>query len=106
MDYLIDKKSGRSYASMFLSTQGKDVNERVSKALRSIENGNRGRVTRITFKNEQYSAPLYEYEIDYKQGFRIYFTEEKGYQKIMTIGVKKNQRKDIAFCCAKYVKES
>lgn len=102
MDYLIDRKSGRSYASEFLSTQGKDVHERVSKAISNLESGHRGHVTRIKFKNELYHAPLYEYEIDYKQGFRIYFTEEKGYQKIMTIGVKKNQRKDIAFCCSKY----
>ena len=99
MDYLINAKTGRSYAAEFLSSQGKDVAERVSKAIRNLEGGHRGHVTRITFKNELYSAPLYEYEIDYKQGFRIYFIEENGRQKIMTIGVKKTQRKDISFCC-------
>lgn len=68
VDYLIDPNSGRSYYSQFLATQGSDVAMRASKALAKIEKGNVGRVTRLTFKNELYYAPLYEYEIDYKQG--------------------------------------
>ena len=102
MDYLIDNKTGRSYYSQFLATQGSDVAIRASKALAKIENGNMGRVTRITFKNELYYAPLYEYEIDYKQGFRIYFLDEHGRKTIMTMGVKKTQHKDVAFCGKKY----
>lgn len=86
MDYLIDPKSGRSYYSQFLATQGSDVAMRASKALAKIEKGNMGRVTRLTFKNELYYAPLYEYEIDYKQGFRIYFLDERGFKTIMTMG--------------------
>lgn len=103
MDYLIDKNTGRSYYYQFLATQGSDVAIRASKALTKIEKGNMGRVTRLTFKNELYYAPLYEYEIDYKQGFRIYFLNEKGKKTIMTMGVKKTQHKDVAFCCHKYL---
>ena len=103
MDYLIDKKTGRSYYSQFLATQGSDVAIRASKALAKIEKGNMGRVTRLTFKNELYCAPLYEYEIDYKQGFRIYFLDERGSKTIMTMGVKKTQHKDVAFCGHKYL---
>ena len=107
MDYLIDKKTGRSYYSQFLATQGSDVAVRASKALTKIEKGNMGRVTRLTFKNELHGAvPLYEYEIDYKQGFRIYFLNERGKQTIMTMGVKKTQHKDVAFCCRKYLEMS
>ena len=103
MDYLMDKKTGRSYYSQFLATQGSDVAMRASKALAKIEKGNMGRVTRLTFKNELYYAPLYEYEIDYKQGFRIYFLDEQGGKTIMTMGVKKTQHKDVAFCGKKYM---
>lgn len=102
VDYLIDPKSGRSYYSQFLATQGSDVAMQASKALTKIEKGNMGRVTRLTFKNELYYAPLYEYEIDYKQGFRIYFLDEHGRKTIMTMGVKKTQHKDVAFCGKKY----
>ena len=102
MNYLMDKKTGRSYYSQFLATQGSDVAMRASKALAKIEKGNMGRVTRLTFKNELYHAPLYEYEIDYKQGFRIYFLDESGSKTIMTMGVKKTQHKDVEFCGKKY----
>ena len=103
MNYLMDKKTGGSYFSQFLATQGSDVAMRASKALAKIEKGNMGRVTRLTFKNELYHAPLYEYEIDYKQGFRIYFLDERGSKTIMTMGVKKTQHKDVAFCGKKYM---
>lgn len=104
MDYLIDPKSGKSYYSKFLETQGNDVRKRASKAIFKIENGNIGHITKIKFKNELYYAPLYEYVIDYKQGFRIYFTDENNRKKIMTMGVKKNQREDVKFCALKYMK--
>jgi putative component of toxin-antitoxin plasmid stabilization module len=103
MDYLINKKTGKSYYSQFLKTCGSDIKIRVDKAIKKIEKGNMGCVTKLTMKNETFYAPLYEYEIDYKQGFRIYFTIEHGIKKIMTIGVKKHQKKDVKFCCAKYL---
>ena len=103
MDYLMDKKTGRSYYSQFLATQGSDVAMRASKALAKIEKGNMGRVTRLTFKNELYYAPLYEYEIDYKQGVRIYFLDGRGSKTIMRMGFKKTQHKDVAFCGKKYM---
>lgn len=43
VDYLIDPKSGRSYYSQFLATQGSAVAMRASKALAKIEKGNMGR---------------------------------------------------------------
>ena len=102
MDYLLNRKTGKSYYSQFIEKCGSDIRMRVEKAIAKIEKGNMGNVTRLTFKFESFYAPLYEYEIDYKQGFRIYFISEKRSKMIMMVGVKKNQKKDIKFCCEKY----
>lgn len=102
MDYLINPKTGQSYLHEFLETQPKDVSERVMKGIDKIEAGHRGHVKRMMFKCETFYAPLYEYEIDYKQGFRIYFTEERGVRKYMTAGVKKTQKRDVKFCALHY----
>ena len=99
MDYLVNPKTGFRYSDEFLSTQCSDVKEKIESAIKKIERGNRGNIVKMNFKNELYNFPLYECKVDYKQGFRIYFTEGYGHpRKVITIGTKKTQKKDVRFC--------